>query len=90
MAWLVSLTRQSADWPHWERHPMGEEILTMLDGRLELTLDQDGSVTVARLDGGRTFVVPRGAWHRARVLEPGLMLGITYGEGTEHRPWQGP
>jgi hypothetical protein len=31
-------------------------------------------------------VIPPGAWHIARVLEPGRMLGVTFGEGTQHRP----
>ena len=86
MAYLVSLTMQSADWPHWERHPNGDEVLVMLEGRLELILDQGGVESRRPFGAGQTFIVPAGAWHRARVFEPGRMFAITYGEGTDHRP----
>ena len=86
MAYLVSITHQDADWPHWERHPKGDEVLVMLEGRLELVLDVDGVESCCPFSAGQTVVVPAGAWHRARVLEPGRMLALTYGEGTDHRP----
>lgn len=86
MAYLVSVTAQTRDWPQWEMHPNGHELLVMLDGRLEITLDQDGRVSTALLEPGAAVLVPPGAWHVAKVLEPGNMLGVTYGEGTQHRP----
>ena len=89
MAYLVGVYPQSADWPHWEMHPKGHEILVMLDSRLEMTIDRDGEVSTLTLGPGETLVVPPGAWHVAKVLEPGRMLGITYGEGTQHRPLSG-
>lgn len=82
---LVAAFPCDADWKHWEMHPHGEEILVMLGGRLTLVLDDDGEETRVRLEAGRACVVPRGVWHRALVHEPGLLLGITYGRGTEHR-----
>jgi len=90
MAYLVSMTLQAADWPHWERHPNGDEVLVLLEGRLEMTFDQDGVESRRPFEAGQTLIVPAGAWHRARVLEPGRMLGITYGEGTDHRPLSAP
>jgi mannose-6-phosphate isomerase-like protein (cupin superfamily) len=86
MAWLVGVYPMTSDWSHWERHPNGHEILVMLEGRLEMRLDQDGEVSMLMLEAGSTLVVPKGAWHTARVLEPGRLLGVTYGEGTDHRP----
>jgi mannose-6-phosphate isomerase-like protein (cupin superfamily) len=85
MAWLVGVYPMTADWPHWEMHPNGHEILVMLDGRIEMTLDRDGEVDTVVLEPGQTLVVPPGAWHIARVFEPGRMLGVTHGEGTQHR-----
>ncbi len=67
-------------------HPHGHEILVFLEGRIEMTLEQDGQRRVVEVGPGQTLVVPPGAWHIARILEPGRMLGITYGEGTQHRP----
>jgi mannose-6-phosphate isomerase-like protein (cupin superfamily) len=74
------------DWPHWEMHPHGEEILVLLSGAMELVLDDGSGVErVAELLPSRAFIVPRGTWHRAIVRLPCRLLGITYGRGTEHR-----
>lgn len=86
MAYLVGVHPFEADWPHWEMHPKGHEILVFLEGRLEMTLEQDGQRRTVEVGPGQTLVVPPGAWHIARIIEPGRMLGITYGEGTQHRP----
>ncbi len=89
MAYLVGVYQMTADWPHWEMHPKGHEVLVMLEGRLEMTFDRDGVHTTNLLEPGGTLVVPPGVWHRARVLQPGRLLGVTYGEGTDHRPFEG-
>ncbi len=86
MAYLVGVYPFSADWPHWEMHPRGHEVLVILDGRLEMTFEEEGARRTVEAGPGSTLMVPPGAWHIARILEPGRMLGITYGEGTEHRP----
>jgi hypothetical protein len=38
------------------------------------------------LTAGQTFVVPRGVWHRGIVRQPGELMFITPGAGTDHRP----
>ena len=86
MAYLVGVYPFDADWPHWEMHPNGHEVLVFLEGRMEITLEQAGERRTVAVGPGSTLVVPPGAWHIARVIEPGRMLGITFGEGTEHRP----
>ena len=83
---LVAAFPCKADWPHWEMHPHGEEILVLLSGKLTMVFDEGGKEREVPLGQGRACVVPRGVWHRAIVHEPGNMLGITYGRGTEHRP----
>jgi mannose-6-phosphate isomerase-like protein (cupin superfamily) len=83
---LMGSTAQSADWDHWERHPAGEEILLLLSGELELVLDTDQGEQQASLKPGQTFIVPKGVWHRGIVKQPGQLMFITPGAGTEHRP----
>ena len=83
---LLGTTRQKADWPIWERHPAGDEILILLSGEIDLVLESRAGERRTRLTAGRTFVVPRGTWHRAVVREPGDLMFITPGAGTEHRP----
>jgi quercetin dioxygenase-like cupin family protein len=83
---LMGVTAQKADWPHWERHPGGEEILTMLSGEMDLVLETRSGERRVRLKTGQTFVVPRGIWHRGVGRKPGKLMFITPGAGTEHRP----
>lgn len=79
----------SADFPHWEMHPEGEEVLYMISGAADVHLEEDGQLRVVRIGPGQCVVVPRGAWHRAVVVEPGQMIFATAGKGTQHRPLAG-
>lgn len=83
---LVSAYVSPADWPHWEMHPQGEEVLVLLDGRMTLILDEAGGERRVEMAPGATCIVPRGVWHRALVPEPARFLALTYGAGTQHRP----
>lgn len=83
---VMGVTVQGKDWDHWERHPAGEEILTLLSGGMELILDLPGGEQRVVLTAGETFIVPRGIWHRALVKEAGRLMFVTPGAGTEHRP----
>lgn len=85
-ATMVSIGSGEGDWPHWEMHPQGDEVLVLLAGSLTLILDQSGTESRHDLVPGATFVVPTGAWHRA-IDQCGVkLLFITYGAGTRHRP----
>ncbi len=83
---LIIVSSADTDWPHWEMHPEGDEILVMIEGTQTLVLDRDGEVTEQVMSPGTTVVVPAGVWHRAKISEPTRMLAITYGAGTTHRP----
>jgi mannose-6-phosphate isomerase-like protein (cupin superfamily) len=82
---LVAAFECDADWPHWEMHPHGEEVLILLSGKLEMVLETPRGEERVELLQGRAFVMPRGTWHRAVVEAPGTLLAITYGRGTQHR-----
>ena len=74
------------DWPTWEIHPEGDEFVCLLSGNAEMILDADDGEQRVRLDTPGSFViVPRGAWHTAKVHAPTSMLIVTPGQGTEHR-----
>jgi quercetin dioxygenase-like cupin family protein len=83
---LMGIFDQSGDWPHWERHPAGEEILTLLSGEMEMVIETESGEQRTALVPGQTFVVPQGAWHRGIVKKAGQLLFVTPGAGTEHRP----
>ena len=80
---LVSLFAFDTDWPSWERHPAGDEIVCLLSG--EATFELEGRASVHLHAPGTYAVVPKGVWHTAHTKVPTRMLFITPGEGTEHR-----
>lgn len=83
---LMGSVDQSKDWDHWERHPAGEEILTLLSGEMVIVLDVDSGEQRTTIKAGETFIVPKGVWHRGIVAAPGRLMFVTPGAGTEHRP----
>lgn len=84
--WLVTANRFERDTPMWEMHPEGDELLLMLSGALDVVFDGADGERAVELRAGSACRVPRGTWHRLVVREPGLMLGVTRGKGTQHRP----
>lgn len=75
----------------WERHPAGDEMLCVLEGRVVVTLmDEEGAETDMLLDTRRSAIVPRGVWHRLHVACPGKILFVTPGQSSEHRPADAP
>ncbi len=85
--YLVTIGTSDADWPFWERHPSGDEIVCLISGEIAFVLEGEPENTETLLSKPGDFAfVPKGAWHTARVAKPASMLFITAGEGTEHRP----
>ena len=83
---LLSALSMTADWTNWEKHPAGDEILFMLEGKATFVLDLPFGSKEIVLQAGRLLVIPAGVWHTAKVSEPVRLLAITAGLGTQHRP----
>jgi len=83
---LVMIGPGEATWTSWERHPAGDEVVVVLSGHQTLIQDVDGKERRIELRAGQAVINPRGVWHTADVHEPGSVLFITPGRGTEHRP----
>ena len=84
---LVGSARLTRDIDHWEMHPRGDEALLRLSGAFGIVLEQDGLRRVVELRAEAPgCIVPQGVWHTILVREPGELLFMTAGEGTEHRP----
>ena len=83
---LVMIVPMTEDWPTWEKHPAGDEIVYMLSGAMELVLKFPSGDRTVSLTAMKGVVVPRGIWHTAKVLESGKTLFITPGAGTQNRP----
>lgn len=84
--WLVAAFPATADWTSWEMHPHADEVVHVSSGQLVMTLDRDGNHESITVGGGETVIVPAGVWHTVDVEQPGAILTITHGHGTDHRP----
>lgn len=84
---LMGAVRMAESMSHWEMHPAGDELLHLVAGAADVILERGGRESAVTLRAGRTCVVPRGVWHRLVVHEPGELIFITAGEGTQHRPY---
>jgi quercetin dioxygenase-like cupin family protein len=83
---LITWFEQSGPWATWERHPAGDEVVVLLSGRADLIQELDGVEHRVPMAAGDVIVNPAGVWHTADVHEPGAILTVTPGRGTENRP----
>jgi mannose-6-phosphate isomerase-like protein (cupin superfamily) len=70
---------------HWEMHPAGDELLVLVSGKIAVVLDDGTARRKASMKAGEALIVPRGVWHTLEIAEPGDLLAITRGAGTEVR-----
>jgi mannose-6-phosphate isomerase-like protein (cupin superfamily) len=83
---LVCAFHNTNDWPTWEMHPAGDEIVYLLSGAIDLVLQEPDGERIIALRDRAACIVPRGVWHRGIVRMPSDVLHITRGAGTQHRP----
>ena len=74
------------DWKTWERHPLGDEIVIILEGAGEFIQQQHDTEIRITVGPGDTVVNPAGVWHTADVREPIRAVYMTPCPGTDHRP----
>ena len=56
---LLGATAQTKDWPQWEIHPAGDEILILMSGAFGLQIERaDDTVETIEMRAGSTCVVP--------------------------------
>lgn len=83
--YLVTMYAYDKDWPMWEMHPNGDEVVCVLSGAVTFILEIEGEHRRIDLtESGSYAIVPRGTWHTASTKGV-RMLFITAGEGTQHR-----
>jgi len=86
---LISEYTFDKDWPSWEQHPAGDEILYLVSGAAEIHMLTDGVISKVKMDQpGTTLIVKKAVWHTAKIVKPCKILFMTPGEGTQHRPDQ--
>jgi uncharacterized cupin superfamily protein len=83
---LVMIESSPTDWPVWECHREGDELVIVLEGEGDL-LQQLGEETRRTAFGpGSAFINPAGVWHTADVRKPMRAIYLTPGPGTQQRP----
>ena len=83
---LIAIDEFKSNWPDWELHPYGDEIVMLLTGEIILILDFENKQQQIQLrNQGEYAIVPKGVWHTAHIKENARVLFITPGEGTENR-----
>ncbi|MEU5162716.1 cupin domain-containing protein [Streptomyces sp. NPDC020875] len=83
---LVTIFDGHGPGDHWERHPVGDELVICLSGSVTVTRDMDGAHERVVLGPGEATVNPAGTWHAVDMAGPASILTITAGLGTGHRP----
>jgi mannose-6-phosphate isomerase-like protein (cupin superfamily) len=83
---LSQLYKSETDWPMWECHPAGDEVVIVVSGRAEFIQRIDGVERRVVVGPGEAIINPPGVAHTANVLEPFLALYITPCPGTFHEP----
>ena len=84
---LVSEHSFTEDWPAWEMHPRGCEVVICTAGSMVLHQEYpDGRCESVALGPGEYAVNPPGVWHIADIAESATAIFITAGAGTQHRP----
>jgi mannose-6-phosphate isomerase-like protein (cupin superfamily) len=83
---LLSSLHFDGDWPTWEIHPHGDEVVMLLSGAARMVLDEPGGHRVVELSkAGDYVIVPKATWHTAKISIPTALLFITPGEATQNR-----
>lgn len=86
---LISSYEFESDWPSWEVHPNGDEIVLLISGEVTFLLEtESGEVRITLKGQGEYIVIPKGVWHTAKTNNRSKLLFITPGQGTQHRDIQ--
>jgi mannose-6-phosphate isomerase-like protein (cupin superfamily) len=83
---LVLQMHGSEDWPTWEMHPCGDELVILVSGEADMLLEVEPAQRVKLRQPGDFVRVPKGVWHTAKIAKACTLILITPGEGTTHRP----
>jgi mannose-6-phosphate isomerase-like protein (cupin superfamily) len=81
---LVMVFEFVADWPTWEVHPAGEELVCVLEGAMTLILRLPEGDRALEVGAGQSVLIPCGTWHTARLAQRCRALFVTPCAGTRN------
>lgn len=87
---LLMVETMTNDWPSWERHTEGDEIVIILAGTGTFHQKFGKETRSSPFAAGDTFINPKGIWHTADVTSPMRAIYLTPCPGTEHAPRNQP
>lgn len=70
---------------HGERHPDGDELLYLIEGAVDVELEEPEGIRTIAMTPGHAFVVPQAVWHRIIVRRPCRLLFATPGRSQVRR-----
>jgi mannose-6-phosphate isomerase-like protein (cupin superfamily) len=68
----------------WERHPVGDEIVAVVEGATTMFLLLDGEEVAQAMGPGELVVVPQGTWHRFETPDGVKVVTVTP-QPTDHQ-----
>ena len=65
----------------WEMHPDCDELLHVIEGAIEVEIlpNEKGAGCTRKVNAGWFLIVPRGCWHRQRILSATTEFYLTPG-----------
>ena len=82
---IIMIETMITNWPSWERHTEGDELVIILEGSGIFIQEIDEELHRHPFKSGDTFLNPAGVWHTADVHETMRAIYITPCFGTEHK-----
>ncbi len=83
---LMMIEESPVNWPAWECHTQGDEVVFVLAGSGTFIQQSDEGEVRLSFAPGSAIINPRGVWHTADVDSPMRAIYLTPCAGTEHRP----
>ena len=83
---LVMIETSPTNWPVWDCHMEGDELVIILDGQADFIQEIDGVARQISVSAGSAVINPAGVWHTANVTQSLRAIYITPCPGTQHRP----
>jgi uncharacterized cupin superfamily protein len=82
---LMMIETTPGDWPMWECHTDGDEIVFILEGAGDFIQDIDRTEVRTPIAAGVTLINRKDVWHTADVTSPMRAIYLTPCPGTEHK-----
>jgi mannose-6-phosphate isomerase-like protein (cupin superfamily) len=81
--WLVTAWDMRLDWDVWERHPVGDKLIIVLQGAIRVHLRHAGRTETVEVVDGHYVIVPENAWHTATCRDDAQIVVIAHGPPPE-------